>query len=65
MTLEIVRLKGELIDKMLKRFKGKVSSTRLIKKIRGRTYYEKPSIIERKVRAKGAYKQKMRTLNGE
>lgn len=57
MTLQVIRARGENIDKMLKRFKGRVSSTKLIKKIRERMYYEKPSIVDKKVRSKGAYKQ--------
>lgn len=57
MTLQIIRARGENIDKMLKRFKGRVSSTKLIKKIRERMYYEKPSIIDKKIKSRGAYRQ--------
>ena len=58
MTLQVVRTKTETIDKLLKRFKTKASSTKLVKKIRSRMYYEKPSIVAKRLKSKGAYKQK-------
>jgi small subunit ribosomal protein S21 len=50
---------NESIDKALKRFKKKFERTGVLKELRSRTAYEKPSISRRGVRIKAAYKQKM------
>jgi len=56
----IVNVKeNESIDKALKRFKKKFERTGVLKELRSRTYYEKPSISKRTEKLKAAYRQKM------
>ena len=50
---------NESVDKALKRFKKKFERTGVLKELRSRTFYEKPSIKRRNVRLKAAYRQKM------
>lgn len=50
---------NESIEKALKRFKKKFERTGILKEIRGRNFYEKPSIIKRAEKIKAAYKEKM------
>ena len=50
---------NESIDKALKRFKKKFERTGILKEIRGRNFYEKPSIKRRSVKIKAAYREKM------
>lgn len=56
----IVNVKeNESIDKALKRFKKKFEKTGVLKELRSRTYFEKPSIRRRTTVLKAAYKQSM------
>lgn len=50
---------NESIDKALKRFKKKFERTGILKEIRGRNFYEKPSVKKRAVKIKAAYREKM------
>ncbi|MBU2914276.1 MULTISPECIES: 30S ribosomal protein S21 [Reichenbachiella] len=50
---------NESIDKALKRFKKKFEKTGVLKELRSRAYFEKPSITERTQKIRAAYKQKM------
>ncbi len=50
---------NESIDKALKRFKKKFEKTGVLKELRSRTAYEKPSVSKRTEKIKAAYKQKM------
>lgn len=50
---------NESIDKALKRFKKKFEKTGVLKEVRSRSYYEKPSISRRNEKLKAAYRQKM------
>lgn len=50
---------NESIDKALKRFKKKFERTGVLKEIRQRNFYEKPSIKRRTEKIKAAYKEKM------
>ncbi|NJN26077.1 MAG: 30S ribosomal protein S21 [Cyclobacteriaceae bacterium] len=50
---------NESIDKALKRFKKKFEKTGILKEIRGRNFYEKPSVTKRAEKIKAAYKEKM------
>jgi len=50
---------NESIEKALKRFKKKFERTGILKEIRGRNFYEKPSVIKRAEKIKAAYKEKM------
>lgn len=50
---------NESIDKALKRFKKKFERTGVLKELRARQAYEKPSVSRRGEKIKAAYKQKM------
>ena len=50
---------NESIDKALKRFKKKFERTGILKEIRERNFYEKPSIKKRATKIKAAYREKM------
>ncbi len=52
---------NESIDKALKRFKKKFEKTGVLKELRSRTHFEKPSVKKRTERIKAAYRQKMQT----
>jgi small subunit ribosomal protein S21 len=49
----------ETIDRALKRFKKKFEKVGLLKNIRKRMFYKKPSIMHREERLKAIYKQEM------
>ncbi|MFO7868631.1 MAG: 30S ribosomal protein S21 [Bacteroidales bacterium] len=51
---------GENIDRALKKFKRKFEKTGVVKELRNRQAYTKPSMQEREQRIKAVYKQKMR-----
>ena len=56
----IINIKeNESIEKALKRFKKKFERTGILKEIRGRNFYEKPSVTKRAEKIKAAYKEKM------
>jgi len=56
----IINLKeNESIDKALKRFKKKFEKTGILKELRARTAFEKPSVRRRSEIIKAAYRQKM------
>jgi len=50
---------NESIDRALKRFKKKFEKTGVLRELRSRTAFEKPSVSNRTMRLKAAYKQKM------
>jgi small subunit ribosomal protein S21 len=50
---------NETIDRALKRFKKKFEKVGVLKKLRKRMFYKKPSIEHREERLKAVYKQKM------
>ena len=55
----IINLKeNESIDKALKRFKKKFEKTGILKELRSRTAFEKPSVRRRSEIIRAAYKQK-------
>ena len=56
---------GESIDRALKRYKRKFQNTGLIKELRERREFSKPSVRRRNQILKAAYKEKMRTSIGE
>ncbi len=59
----IVNVKeNESIDKALKRFKKKFEKTGVVKELRKRSQFEKPSVIRRAEFIKAKYRQKMRDL---
>lgn len=51
---------NEPIDKALKRFKKKFERTGVLRELRGRSYFEKPSITRRHEVIKATYRDKMR-----
>lgn len=51
---------GESIEKSLKKFKKKIEKTGLIKELRERQKFTKPSVVNRKQRIKAVYIQKLR-----
>ncbi|MBF9251840.1 30S ribosomal protein S21 [Pontibacter sp. 172403-2] len=56
----IVNVKdNESVDRALKRFKKKFERTGVLKELRSRTFFEKPSVSKRKQKERAAYKQKM------
>ncbi len=52
---------GENIDRALKRYKRKFQSTGIIKELRKRKEFVKPSIRKRNTRMKAIYREKLRT----
>lgn len=62
----IIEIKSsESIDKALRRYKRKVSQTKVMRQVRGRKYFTKPSVIRRNERLKAAYKeQRLREIEG-
>lgn len=56
----IIPLKeGENIDRVLKKYKKKFEKTGLLRQLRARQQFTKPSVINRQVKQKAAYRQKM------
>jgi small subunit ribosomal protein S21 len=49
---------NESIDKALKRFKKKFEKTGVLKELRYRNYFEKPSIRKRTTRLRAVYREK-------
>lgn len=52
---------GENIDRALKRFKRKFDSTKVMKDLRDRKQFTKPSVYNRAQNIKAAYVQRKRT----
>lgn len=52
---------GESIDKALKKYKRKYDRTGVIRKLRSKQQFVKPSISERQKKIKAIYKQKIVT----
>ena len=50
---------NESIDKALKRFKKKFEKTGVLREIRERNFFEKPSVKRRAEKIKAAYREKM------
>lgn len=61
MPLIISLKENESIDKALKRFKKKFEKTGVLKELRARTAFEKPSVTRRSQIIRAAYRQKMYT----
>ncbi len=58
--LIIKQEKGENIERMLKRFKKKFEKTKVLKELRARQAYIKPSIKNREERKKAIYVQSLK-----
>ncbi len=52
---------GENIDRALKRFKRKFEKTGIVKELRRRQAYEKPSVTRRQQKLKAIYIQKLKS----
>ena len=58
----IVQVKeGENIERALKKFKRKFEKTGIVKELRARQAFEKPSVANRKKMMKAVYVQKLRS----
>ncbi len=56
----VVRIKeNESIDKALKRFKKKFEQTGVLRRIREKSHYEKPSVVRRNAKIRSNYKYRM------
>ena len=58
--LRVIVRDGDTIEKALKQFKRKVNNTKLVKELRNRQEFEKPSVTERKKKLKARYVQQLR-----
>lgn len=56
---------GESIEKALKKFKKKFEKTGVVKQLRTRKTFEKPSITQRQTKIKAVYKQKLQLAEAE
>lgn len=52
---------GENIEKALKKYKKKYEKTGVMKELRGRKEFEKPSVSRRQQVIKASYKQRMQS----
>ncbi len=52
---------GENIEKALKKYKKKYEKTNVMKELRNRKEFEKPSVVRRQEVIKAAYKQRMQS----
>jgi len=50
---------NESVDRALKRFKKKFERTGVLKELRSRTFFQKPSITKRKTKLRAAYRQSL------
>lgn len=51
---------GESIERALKRYKKKYDKTKVIRELRGRKHFTKPSVLRREEVKKAAYIQKLK-----
>ena len=56
---------GEAIERALKRFKRKFDKTGVMKQLRARQQFNKPSVVKRKEHAKAVYVQSLREKENE
>ena len=62
-NLIIVQVKeGENIERALKKFKRKFEKTGIVKELRSRQAFQKPSVVNRKKMMKAVYVQKLRSV---
>ena len=54
---------GESIERALKRYKRKYDKTRVVKELRERQQFTKPSVLRRQEIIRATYKQKMQSKN--
>ena len=51
---------GESIDRALRRYKNKHKKVQLMKQLRARKHFTKPSVLKKKAIEKAAYRDKLR-----
>ena len=56
---------GESIDRALKRYKRKYDKTKVLRELRGRQQFVKPSVKRREEILKASYVQKVREKEGD
>ena len=54
---------GENIERALKKYKKKFDKTNVMRELRGRKEFIKPSVLNRQERIKAAYRQRMHSLD--
>lgn len=54
---------GENIERALKKYKKKYDKTNVMKELRKRKEFEKPSVTNRQANIKAAYAQRMKSLD--
>ena len=54
---------GESIERALKRYKRKYDRTKVVKELRERQQFTKPSVLRRQEVIRATYKQKMQSKN--
>jgi len=58
--LRVIVKDGDTIEKALKQFKRKTMNTKLVKELRSRQEFEKPSVTRRKKKLKALYVQQLK-----
>ncbi len=53
---------GESIERALKKYKKKYDKTNVVKELRSRKEFIKPSVLNRQAKIKAVYKQKMQSI---
>ncbi len=53
---------GESIDRALKKYKRKFDRTGVVRQLRSRQQFTKPSVTKRQQKSRAAYKQRMQSL---
>jgi len=53
---------GESIERVLKKYKKKFDKTNVVRELRTRREFVKPSVLQRQMRIKASYKQRMQSL---
>lgn len=58
----IIQIKdNETVDRALKRFKKKFEKTGVMRQLRSRSFFQKPSVTKKKQREKAVYRLQMQT----
>jgi small subunit ribosomal protein S21 len=52
---------GENIERALKKYKKKFEKTNVMRQLRDRQQFTKPSVVERQQRIRAAYRERMRS----
>jgi small subunit ribosomal protein S21 len=52
---------GENIERAIKKYKKKFEKTKVMRELRGRKEFTKPSVTKRQERIRAAYKQRMQS----